>query len=130
LPARGLHWLRRIHLLTGVLSYAASPMWLAVLLLSSTVVCLHAMHGHQYFAPGSRALFPTWPEYRDPEIVALLSVTLTVLLLPRALGAALAMTDPVLRRGLGGGGRPVAGVPGGRLVSLAVWSWCVFCLTF
>ena len=110
LPVRGLHWLSRIHLLTGVLSYAASPMWLAVLLLSSTVVCLDAMHGHQYFAPGSRALFPTWPEYRDPEIVALLSVTLAVLLLPRALGAALAMTDPVLRRGFGGGGRLLASV--------------------
>lgn len=103
LPMRGLHWLSRLHLVTGVLSYASSPLWLLVLLLSSTVVILDAIHGYQYFKPGSYALFPTWPQYRDGEIVALLSVTVAVLFLPKFFGALLALKDARLRRGFGGG---------------------------
>jgi membrane glycosyltransferase len=34
MPLRGLHWLSRLHLLTGILSYATSPLWLLVLILS------------------------------------------------------------------------------------------------
>ncbi|MGA7537552.1 MAG: glucans biosynthesis glucosyltransferase MdoH [Steroidobacteraceae bacterium] len=102
LPMRGLHWLSRVHLITGVLSYASSPLWLLVLLLSSTVVILDALHGHQYFTPGSYALFPTWPKYRDGEIAALLSITVAVLFLPKFLGALLAVKDVRLRRGFGG----------------------------
>ena len=105
LPMRGLHWLSRVHLITGVLSYASSPLWLLVLLLSSTVVILDAVHGYQYFKPGSYALFPTWPQYRDGEIVALLSITVAVLFLPKFFGALLALKDKRLRRGFGGGPR-------------------------
>jgi membrane glycosyltransferase len=105
LPMRGLHWLSRVHLITGVLSYASSPLWLLVLLLSSTVVILDAIHGYQYFQPGSYALFPTWPQYRDGEIVALLSITVAVLFLPKVFGALLALKDARLRRGFGGGWR-------------------------
>jgi membrane glycosyltransferase len=105
LPMRGLRWLSRVHLITGVLSYVASPLWLIVLLLSSTVVILQALHGHQYFTPGSYTLFPNWPKYRDGEIAALLSLTAVVLLLPKILGAVLAIKDPALRRGYGGAAR-------------------------
>ena len=105
LPMRGLHWLSRLHLITGVLSYVSSPLWLLVLLLSSTVVILDAIHGYQYFKPGSYALFPTWPQYRDGEIVALLSITVAVLFLPKFFGALLAVKDARLRRGFGGGPR-------------------------
>jgi membrane glycosyltransferase len=105
LRMRGLHWLSRLHLVTGVLSYVSSPLWLLVLLLSSTVVILDAIHGYQYFKPGSYALFPTWPQYRDGEIVALLSITVAVLFLPKFFGALLAVKDKRLRRGFGGGPR-------------------------
>jgi membrane glycosyltransferase len=105
LPMRGLHWLSRLHLVTGVLSYVSSPLWLLVLVLSSTVVILDAIHGYQYFKPGSYALFPTWPQYRNGEIVALLSITVAVLFLPKFFGALLAVKDARLRRGFGGGAR-------------------------
>jgi membrane glycosyltransferase len=118
LPMRGLHWLSRVHLMTGVLSYASSPLWLLVLLLSSTVVILDALHGHQYFTPGSYALFPTWPKYRDGEIVALLSITVAVLLLPKFFGALLALKDSRLRRGFGGGSRLFASLGLEQLFSI------------
>jgi membrane glycosyltransferase len=103
LPMRGLHWLSRLHLITGVLSYATSPLWLAALLLSSITVCLDAINGYQYFSPGSYSLFPTWPQYRESEIVILLAGTIGVLLMPKVLGATLALVNGKLRRSFGGG---------------------------
>jgi membrane glycosyltransferase len=103
LPTRGLHWISRLHLITGVLSYATSPLWLAALLLSSIVVVLDAINGYQYFPAGSYSLFPTWPQYRDSEIVILLAGTITVLLMPKILGFTLAMVNGERRRSFGGG---------------------------
>lgn len=108
LPMRGLHWLSRIHLITGVLSYVTSPIWLIVLMLSSVIVCMEALEGFQYFEPGSYSLFPSWPESRATEIVALLTTTLSILLLPKVLGTILALVDPRLRRGFGGTARIIA----------------------
>jgi membrane glycosyltransferase len=105
LPMRGLYWLSRVHLITGVLSYLTSPLWLIMLALSSTVVILQALHGHQYFPPGHRGLFPNWPHYRDGEIAALLSLTAVALFGPKLLAALLAIRDPRLRRGFGGASR-------------------------
>jgi membrane glycosyltransferase len=110
LPMRGLHWLSRIHLITGVLSYASSPIWLIVLALSSVIVCTEALQGFQYFEPGSYTLFPSWPESRATEIVALLSITLSILLLPKVLGTTLALVNPSLRRGFGGGAKLITSV--------------------
>ena len=105
LPMRGLHWLSRLHLITGVLSYATSPLWLAALVLSSISVCMDAINGYQYFSPGSYSLFPTWPQYRDNEIIILLAGTIGVLLMPKVLGATLALVNGKLRRSFGGGFR-------------------------
>jgi membrane glycosyltransferase len=105
LPMRGLHWLSRLHLVTGVLSYATSPLWLAALLLSTISVCMDAINGYQYFSPGSYSLFPTWPQYRDNEIIILLAGTIGVLLMPKVLGATLALVNGKLRRSFGGGFR-------------------------
>ena len=33
LPARGLHWVSRLHLLTGIGSYITAPLWLMFLYL-------------------------------------------------------------------------------------------------
>jgi membrane glycosyltransferase len=110
LPMRGLHWLSRLHLITGVMSYVSSPIWLVVLSLSSVIVCMEALQGIQYFEPGSYSLFPNWPESRATEIVALLSITVFVLLMPKVLGATLALVKRDLRRGFGGATRLIAGL--------------------
>ena len=100
-----LHWLNRLHMVTGILSYGTSPMWFAVLILSSIITCQEAIHGYQYFESGTHTLFPVWPEYRDGEIAALLLATIVVLLLPKVLGATLAFMNGNRRRAFGGGSR-------------------------
>ncbi|HKT72509.1 MAG TPA: glucans biosynthesis glucosyltransferase MdoH [Steroidobacteraceae bacterium] len=118
LTMRGLHWLSRLHLTTGVLSYVTSPIWLTVLVLSTIVVCTDELNGFQYFEPGSYTLFPIWPQYRDNEIVALLSITIGVLLMPKVLGMLLALVKPTLRRGFGGTGKLLISVLVEQLFSM------------
>jgi len=114
----GLHWLNRLHMITGILSYATSPMWFAVLLLSSIITCQEAVQGYQYFESGAHTLFPVWPEYRDGEIAALLLATIIVLLLPKLLGAILAMVNGTRRRAFGGGPRLLASLVLEQLFSM------------
>lgn len=109
-PMRGLHWLSRVHMLTGILSYVTAPMWLLVLILSSIITCLDAISIHQYFQHGTYSLFPSWPQYRDGEIVALLAMTVVALMVPKLLGAFLALRERRLRQGFGGGLRLLGGV--------------------
>ncbi|MFI4868177.1 MAG: glucans biosynthesis glucosyltransferase MdoH [Steroidobacterales bacterium] len=109
LPMKGLHWLSRTHLLTGILSYVTSPLWLLVLIISSIVTCIQAVKGHEYFQPGAFSLFPSWPQYRDSEIAALLSMTAVVLLVPKMLGATLAIKDRALRSAFGGTRKIIGG---------------------
>ena len=101
----GLHPLSRVHLLTGIVSYVSSPMWLALLLLSSVVSAIEAAKRPQYFLPGLRSLFPYWPQIRRGEIAVLFILTLVVLLLPKVLGAVLVMRDRQLLRQFGGARR-------------------------
>jgi membrane glycosyltransferase len=105
LTLRGLHWVSRLHLLTGAMSYAASPLWLAALVLSSVRVCQNAINGHRHLMPGTDTLFPRWPEYPGPQIAALLAMTALVLFGPKLLGALLALADSSLRRSFGGARR-------------------------
>src|SRR3984957_10486959 len=100
-----LHWLNRLHMITGILSYATSPMWFAALILSSGITCQEAIQGYQYFHSGAQTLFPVWPENRDGETAALLLATIVVLLLPKVLGATLAFMNGARRRAFGGGPR-------------------------
>lgn len=102
MPMRGLHWVSRVHMITGVLAYVTSPLWFMVLVLSSIVTCQEALQGYEYFEPGTYTLFPSWPEYRTGEIAVLLTVTIVVLLLPKVLGAVLALVDARKRAAFGG----------------------------
>jgi membrane glycosyltransferase len=114
-----------------VLSYASSPIWLVVLTLSSIIVCMEALQGIQYFEPGSYSLFPSWPESRATEIVALLSITLSILLMPKVLGATLALVNSKLRREYGGGFKLLASVLVEQIFStLLAPSMMIFHTTF
>src|SRR6185369_9174502 len=105
-------------MLTDVMAYATSPIWFTVLLLSSYVTCKEALEGYEYFEPGTYSLFPTWPEYRTGEIAMLLTITIVVLLLPKALGAILAMCDRAQRKAFGGARRILAGVLAEQVFSM------------
>jgi membrane glycosyltransferase len=100
----GLHPLSRVHFVTGILSYVSSPIWLALLLVSSLVSAIETTKRPQYFLSGLHTL-PQWPQIRGGETAVLFALTLAVLLLPKILGAFLALRDRHLRRQFGGAAR-------------------------
>ena len=57
LPARGLHPVSRLHLLTGIGSYITAPLWL-VFLLAGILISLQARFIRPDYFPPERTLFP------------------------------------------------------------------------
>jgi membrane glycosyltransferase len=79
-----LHPVHRITFLTGVLAYAASPLWLAFLLLSTLLFAQHAGSDPSYFFEPYQ-LFPTWPTANLKLMLTLFGLTGVLLLAPKAL---------------------------------------------
>jgi membrane glycosyltransferase len=97
----GLHRMSRLHLGMGIFAYLASPLWLAMLMLSSAMVVDHQLTGDIYFGP-TRTLFPLWPQYHWPEIHGLLGMTLVLLLGPKLLALSLRLWSTRSVRRFGG----------------------------
>lgn len=109
LPARGLHWVSRLHLLTGIGSYLTAPLWLMFLVLG-ILISLQAQFVRPEYFPKGFALFPKWPA-QDPILAAWVFVgTMGLLILPKLLGYVLLLTHTRSRRQFGGGLRVFAGV--------------------
>jgi membrane glycosyltransferase len=99
--ASGLHWASRVHLLQGIMSYLASPLWLLLLVSGLGLATIASYETPNYFPEGF-SLFPAWPVF-DPELaLRLLGVTAIVLYLPKILGVVIALLDRKTRRGCGG----------------------------
>jgi membrane glycosyltransferase len=102
LPARGLHWVSRLHLLTGIGSYLTAPLWLIFLALG-ILISLQAQFVRPEYFPKGFSLFPTWPA-QDPVLAAWVFLgTMGLLIVPKLLAYALLLTQGELRRQFGGG---------------------------
>ena len=97
---RNLHWVSRLHLAIGILSYLTSPLWLLFLLLSAAQAWELTYGEPVYFTAGWP--FPTLPVSVAAEAALLLSITLALLFLPKLMGLFLALIDGPRRRQLGG----------------------------
>ncbi|WP_245232402.1 glucans biosynthesis glucosyltransferase MdoH [Thiorhodococcus minor] len=89
--ARGFKPLSRIHFAMGVMSYAASPLWLLFLVATGIEAYLKSLKSPVYFF-GHNAL-PIWPESYVVEMTTVLWVTLAILFLPKILALMLLATD-------------------------------------
>lgn len=100
LRARGLTWTSRLHLIIGVMSYLASPMWL-LLILTGMALSLQAQFLRPEYFPGEFSLFPRWPVIDDARALALFGVTMAILFAPKLYGLAAAAVDAPWRRRIG-----------------------------
>ena len=102
LPARGLHWISRTHLMTGIGSYITAPLWL-LFLLSGILIALQARFiPPDYFPGAGKALFPQWPVIDPVRAMWVFTGTMGLLLVPKLLGMITVMVHRDLRRGCGG----------------------------
>lgn len=109
LPARGLHWVSRLHLLTGIGSYVTAPLWLLFLLLG-LLISLQAHFIRPEYFPKGFSLFPTWPQ-QDPVLAAwVFAATMGLLILPKLLAYLVLVSNRDERTGFAGSFRALAGV--------------------
>jgi membrane glycosyltransferase len=96
IPAAGLHPLSRLHLAMGVMSYLASPLWLAFLL-SGMALALHAYLVPPDYFVNRWSLFPDWPRIDPERAMALFGLCILVLYAPKLFGAAAFLRDRTSR---------------------------------
>jgi len=102
LPARGLHWVSRLHLLTGIGSYLTAPLWLTFLVFG-ILISLQAQFVRPEYFPKGFSLFPKWPA-QDPILAAWVFVgTMGLLIIPKLLAYLLLVIQSPYRMKFGGG---------------------------
>ncbi|QHC34840.1 glucans biosynthesis glucosyltransferase MdoH [Komagataeibacter xylinus] len=102
LPARGLHWVSRMHMLMGIGSYVTAPLWLIFLLVGIVVSLQNRFYKPEYFGD-TKLLYPHWPHVDPVQAEYMFIGTMIVLLAPKILAYGLLLIDAPLRRGCGGG---------------------------
>jgi membrane glycosyltransferase len=109
LPASGLHWVSRLHMVTGIASYVTAPLWVVMLLVGVFISLEAHFIKPDYFPPGF-SLFPNWP-VQDPVRAAwLFGATMGVLVLPKLLAYVALLVRGAKRRGFGGAAAALASV--------------------
>ncbi|MFL5286902.1 MAG: glucans biosynthesis glucosyltransferase MdoH [Rhodopila sp.] len=101
LPARGLHWISRLHLLTGIGSYITAPLWLLFLLVG-ILISLQARFVLPDYFPAGKSLFPQWPVIDPVRAMWVFIGTMGLLLAPKLLGALAIVVRREDRHGCGG----------------------------
>ncbi len=101
LPARGLRWMSRLHLLTGIGCYITAPLWL-LFLLSGILIALQARFVPPDYFPAGKSLFPQWPVIDPIRAMWVFIGTMGLLLVPKVLAACVVLLHGEERRGCGG----------------------------
>lgn len=99
--AKGLTWPTRQHFATGIMSYLASPFWLAQLFVGILLVLQSTYVRPEYFTQ-QFSLFPTWPRFDAERALALFELTMGILLAPKFFGLILAIGHKKERQACGG----------------------------
>ncbi|KIZ40476.1 glucosyltransferase [Rhodopseudomonas palustris] len=116
LPARGLHWVSRLHFLTGIGSYITAPMWLAFLV-AGILISLQAQFVRPEYFPKGYSLFPHWPAQDPVRAAWVFAGTMGLLIFPKLLALFLVVIRREQRLGFGGGWRATGGLLFETLVS-------------
>lgn len=104
---KGLHWVSRLHLGFGILSYLTSPIWLVLLLVSIVQAC--GMSGYMGLPIASSiCLVPLWPEVKVSEMAWLFASVFAMLAAPRGFALAATLANRERRKISGGAFRLVA----------------------
>ncbi|WP_082512657.1 glucans biosynthesis glucosyltransferase MdoH [Afipia sp. Root123D2] len=109
LPARKLHWVSRLHLLTGIGSYLTAPLWLLFLALG-ILISLQAQFIRPEYFGNEYSLFPKWPAQDPIRAAKVFAVTMGLLVVPKLLAYILLLTQTKNRKRFGGGTRVLLGI--------------------
>jgi membrane glycosyltransferase len=98
--SRGLTWPSRMHILIGVMSYLASPLWFLLIAVGLAVTAHVATVQFEYFTD-ELSLFPRWPQFDSERMIALFMVAMATLFAPKVFGLLRALVNRELLRSVG-----------------------------
>jgi membrane glycosyltransferase len=101
LPARGLHLMSRLHLLTGIGCYVTAPLWLLFLIVG-ILISLQAQFIRPEYFPAGATLFPNWPAQDPVRAIWVFAGTMALLIAPKLLGYGSMLVRRSDRVGIGG----------------------------
>ncbi|PZP39099.1 MAG: glucans biosynthesis glucosyltransferase MdoH [Pseudomonas fluorescens] len=93
--ADGVHFVNRLHMILGIMSYASGPLWLAFIMMALTATVMDASGSSVHLA--TAGLFSSAVEGR-----VLFGLTLFLLFAPKLVTLALALVRPTVRKSFGG----------------------------
>jgi membrane glycosyltransferase len=102
LPAKGLHWVNRWHLLIGIGQYCTAPMWAMLMLVGLAIPLLQAGLGVETWSLTGFSPARYWREQDPQRFVWVFLFTMAILLAPKVLGFIAMLADREQRRGCGG----------------------------
>ncbi len=106
---RGFSAAHRMTFLHGIMNYGSALLWLVFLAAVTLETALLVLLPVEYF-PEPHLPYPLWPEWRPDWALALVSVTLLVLFLPKLLALLEVLWDSERRRAMGGAPRVATSV--------------------
>lgn len=92
ISSRGFTWSNRAHLSIGVMSYLASPLWFALIVVGLATAGQIATQQFEYFTD-EMSLFPRWPLFDSERMLELFVLAMITLLTPKILGVLRALVD-------------------------------------
>lgn len=101
LLGRRLHWVSRLHFLTGIGAYITAPLWL-IFLLVGILISLQAHFIRPEYFPKGFSLFPQWPEEDPIRAAWVFGGTMGILIAPKLLAFIAALVHRRERIGFGG----------------------------
>jgi membrane glycosyltransferase len=90
--SQGFTWSNRLHMAIGVMSYLASPLWFALIVVGLGTAGHIATVQFEYFTE-ELALFPRWPLFDSERMIRLFVIAMVTLLAPKILGVLRALFD-------------------------------------
>jgi len=100
LRGRDISWTNRLHLMIGVMSYLASPVWLLLIMVGMALSLQGKFLQPEYFG-GQLTLFPNWPVIDYVKALTLFVATMGILFAPKIYGMILGLVNPAWRRSIG-----------------------------
>lgn len=95
--SQGFTWSNRMHMGIGVMSYLASPLWFALIVVGLGTAGHIATVQFEYFTD-ELSLFPRWPLFDSERMIRLFIIAMAVLFTPKILGVLRAFVDGELLR--------------------------------
>jgi membrane glycosyltransferase len=100
LKTRGLTFTSRMHLIIGIFSYLASPLWLLFITVGMMLSLQNMFLKPEYFGE-TAALFPSWPVIDSERSLNLFVITMAILFAPKLYGLIYGLASVRWRRTVG-----------------------------